>query len=265
MSWIIESTKLEAKRIFSYRVDFWMQFVVTAFAEVVIAYYLWLNVYEQNPQKLIGGYDFHHMLFYYIFVPLVGRAVRSQEDWSTAREIYEGGLTKFLIFPISFISYKFLQKIVYSGLSVFQMFLALLVVQFVLHIDIPWNLQNFALGLVATFVSMILYSTISTTLELVAFWADVVWSLGVMLRFIAMFFGGAMIPLSLFPEWSHQIVYASPFPYMFSVPIRTFLGELTAQQSIQGILITCLWVFPFWGLMLFTYKRGLKNYTGVGI
>ncbi len=265
MSWALESSKLEAKKIFSYRVDFWAQFAVAALVEVAIAYFLWKSIYDESPTSVIGGYTFRQMLMYYIFVPLVGRIVRSQEDMSTAREIYDGSLTKFLIFPLSFIQYKFLQKLVYSSLTVMQMFLALLIVQFLFGFDIPWNFQNFTLGIVSSLVSMALFVSISFTLEAVAFWADTVWSLGVLLRFIAMFFGGALIPLSLFPEWSQRILEMSPFPYMFSVPIRTFLGELSVQQSLQGILITFLWILPVYVILKLTYKQGLKNYTGVGI
>lgn len=265
MSWVIESAKLEAKKIFSYRVDFWAQFAVAAVVEVAIAYFLWKSIYDESATPIIGGYTFKQMLLYYIFVPLVGRIVRSQEDMGTAREIYDGSLTKFLIFPLSFLKYKYMQKIVYSGLSILQMLLALFVVQMLFSIDIPWSFQNFILGFASSLVSMLLFVSVGLCLELVAFWADTVWSLAVLLRFIAMFFGGALLPLSLFPEWSQRFLEMSPFPYMFSVPIRTFLGELSLKQSLNGILITTLWILPVLAIQYVVYRVGLKNYTGVGI
>jgi ABC-2 type transport system permease protein len=262
---MLEAGKLEAKRVLSYRVDFWLQFVVTAAAEVIVAYYLWSSIYTDLTNQKIGGYTFHEMLLYYIFVPLVGRVVRSQDDWQVSRDIYDGSLTRFLIFPISFLHYKFLQKTSYSLLTVLQMFIALLVIQFVFRLDVPWSLQNFALGLFATFCSMYMYNVISISLELFAFWAEVVWSLGVMMRFITMFFGGAMVPLSLFPKWSLNIIKYTPFPYMYSVPIKIFLGQATLTESFTGIGITVLWIVPFWFCMMFIYRRGLYSYTGVGI
>src|SRR3989344_9524591 len=110
MSWVVHAAKLEAKRFLSYRVDFWLQFAVAVLAEVLIAYFLWSSIYGDEPGKLIGGYTFHQMLMYYLFVPFVGRMIRSQEDFSLANEIREGGINKFLIYPLSFLQYKIMQK-----------------------------------------------------------------------------------------------------------------------------------------------------------
>lgn len=265
MFWLIEAAKLESKRFLSYRVDFWLQFAVTVMAEVVIAYFLWVNIYGDDPGKVIGGYTFHQMLLYYLFVPFVGRMVRSHEDFSLATEIREGGLNKFLIYPISFLQYKIMQKFVYTSLAVMQMFLGIFFVAYLLGVSVNSTVLNFALGIVAAYVAMLLYGLMLMTLEIVAFWADTVWSLGVMLRFTAMFLGGAFVPLNLFPEWAQNFLMVTPFPYLFSNAIKTFLGEYTLTQSIQGIGIGILWLFPLSLIMLSTYKKGLRQYSGIGI
>jgi ABC-2 type transport system permease protein len=265
MSWVIEASKLETKRFLSYRVDFWLQFAVSVMAEVVIAYFLWGSIYGDDPNKVIGGYTFHQMLMYYLFVPFVGRMVRSHEDFSLATDIKEGGLNKFLIYPLSFLQYKIMQKFVYTSLAVMQMFMGLFFVAYLLGLNVDLNFSHFALGILAAFSSMLLYGMMLMTLEMVAFWADTVWSLGVMLRFIAMFFGGSFIPLKLFPVWAQDILMLTPFPYLFSNTIKTFIGEYTTMESIKGIGITLLWVMPLALIMISTYRKGLKQYSGIGI
>lgn len=265
MSWLVEAGKLETKRVLSYRVDFWLQFAVSVLAEVVIAYFLWSSLFGGDPNKKIGGYTFHQMLLYYLFVPFVGRMVRSHEDFSMATEIREGGINKFLIYPVSHLQYKVMQKFVYTGLALFQMFLGLFFVAYLLGVAVNWDITNFVLGIAAAFSSMLLYGMMLMTLEIIAFWAETVWSLGVMLRFIAMFFGGAFIPLNLFPEWGQKILMMTPFPYLFSNAIKTFMGEHSVQQSLYGIGMTLLWVIPMALIMVATYKKGLKQYTGIGI
>lgn len=265
MKWVIEAAKMEAKRFLSYRVDFWLQFAVSVMAEVVIAFFLWKSIYADEPGKIIGGYTFDQMLLYYLFVPFVGRMVRSHEDFSLATDIKDGGLNKYLIYPLSFLQYKLMQKFVYTALAIMQMFLGLFFVAYLLGLNLDLDFSHFALGILAAFSSMLLYSMMLMTLEMVAFWADTVWSLGVMLRFIAMFFGGAFIPLKLFPEWAQNILMLTPFPYLFSNTINTFIGEYTALQSLKGIGITLLWVSPLAVIMLSTYRRGLKTYSGIGM
>ncbi len=265
MSWLLGAAKLEAKQTISYRVDFWLQFAVTVIVEVGIAYFLWSSIYGEDRSREIGGFTFEGMLVYYLFVPFVGRMVKSLEDFSTAREIREGGINKFLIYPVSYLQYKLMQKTIFTSLACLQMFLGLFIVAYFLGITVPFSISSFALGVVASFASMILYATMLTSLELIAFWADTVWSLGVMLRFFAMFFGGAFIPLSLFPEWASQILFMTPFPYLFATPIQTFMGQYTLQQSLTGIAITLAWSVPLFAVMYLIYKKGLKQYSGIGI
>lgn len=265
MSWLIAAAKIETKQTLSYRVDFWLQFAVTVVVEVGIAYYLWSSIFGDDLNKTIGGYTFEGMLIYYLFVPFVGRMVKSLEDFSTAREIREGGINKFLIYPVSYLQYKLMQKTIFTALACFQMFLGLFIVAYFLGVTVPFSFSAFALGILSSFASMILYATLLTSLELVAFWADTVWSLGVMLRFIAMFFGGAFVPLSLFPDWALKILYMTPFPYLFATPIQTFMGQNTVPESLSGIAVTIGWSIPLFAVMYLIYRRGLKQYSGIGI
>ena len=263
MSWILEVAKIETKRTLSYRVDFWLQFGVVLVVELSVAYFLWLNIYGDDKAQLIGGYTFNDMILYYLFVPFVGRIVRSDEAYSIARDIKEGGLNKFLVYPISFIQYKIIEKFVYSTLALMQMMLGLFIISF--FFDFHFTIPSFLLGILAAYSSMILYSLMFSTLELVAFWAETVWSLGVMLRFIGMFFGGAFVPLSLFPDWGLKILYMTPFPYLFSNAIKTFMGQSSTQETLEGVLITLLWCIPVSLTAAILYRKGLKGYSGIGI
>src|SRR5690606_3864329 len=136
MSWLIGAAKLEAKQTISYRVDFWLHFAVTVVVEVGVAYFLWSSIYDGDTTKRIGGYTFEGMLVYYLFVPFVGRMVKSVEDFSTAREIREGGINKFLIYPVSYLQYKLMQKTIFTALACMQMFLGLFIVAYFLGVTV---------------------------------------------------------------------------------------------------------------------------------
>jgi len=261
--WIREAFKLEAKKIISYRVDFWMQFVVTALAEMIMAYYLWKNVFSPNSNETIGGYDFRKMIMYYLFVPFITRIVQSQNDWSTSREIYDGSLTRYLIYPISFTGYKFLQKSTFSLLSCVQMLLALAAIQ--IFVPLHLDLVHVFWGMIAALLGFVVYFYMNCMMELFAFWVDTVWSLGVMLRFIALFFGGAMVPLSLFPEKFQTVLKFTPFPYLFSQPIRIILGDVSYPDMLQSFGVCLVWLVPLMLLLNLQLTKGLKQYTGVGL
>jgi ABC-2 type transport system permease protein len=102
-------------------------------------------------------------------------------------------------------------------------------------------------------------------LELVAFWADNVWSLGVMGRMIVVCLGGMMFPLTLFPLWAQELSRWLPFAYTFHFPVATLMGRVSFQEWIFGTGIAAAWCFLFSAIITLIWKRGMLRYTGVGI
>lgn len=265
MKWFLEIFLMECKRVLSYRIDFWFQFGVVVCTEIGIAYFLWSSIFEHQNVVSIGGYTFEQMLVYYAMVPFVVRLVKSSDDFNISREIYEGGINKYLIYPISYTASKMIERAAFSTMAIAQMLIGLALLSFFIPITNYMTLQSFSLCLVFCAVSFVLYFLMSFFLEMFAFWFDSVWSLGVMLRFITMFLGGAMIPISLFPESIQSILVYTPFPYLFSTPMQVLMGQIGGEQAAQGFIITCAWIAPMLLACRLVLSRGLRNYSGIGI
>jgi ABC-2 type transport system permease protein len=120
-------------------------------------------------------------------------------------------------------------------------------------------------GIVTCLIAGILHFAITTCLELVAFWQDVIWNLMVMLRFIVMLLGGGMIPIAFFPEWGQKLVALTPFPALIAFPVRTFLGQVTLGEWFSNIGVLAFWTVIFAGLAAIIWNRGVRQYSGVGI
>ena len=120
-----------------------------------------------------------------------------------------------------------------------------------------------------TFVTVILasytYFVMATSLEMMAFFVDNVWSLLIMLRYVIFLLGGALIPLDFYPEWAQEILSYLPFSGFLNLPINTLSGsiELTVWLKQMGIL--ALWAVFFSVISRRIWKIGTKQYTGVGI
>jgi len=105
MIWMFHVLILELKKIASYRVDFWMRLVFAAMAKIFLAYYLWQAVFHEKGVKELGGYSLEGMIYYFVIAALVGNVVFAGRD-SFATEIYDGTLTRYLLYPVSFYLYK---------------------------------------------------------------------------------------------------------------------------------------------------------------
>ena len=120
-------------------------------------------------------------------------------------------------------------------------------------------------AVLALAVANLLFYLTLFPLQSVAFWADNVWSLMVMHRFLSQVLGGYMLPLNLFPGWAQTTLEYLPFRYYFEFPVRTAMGEIGAAEWGGGMLVLIAWCVILWGVGTLVWRRGLKMYAGIGI
>ncbi len=275
MTWFNAMFAAEFKRMFSYRVDFWLQFFVSVAVELMVSYFLWEALFASTATPgvvpghapEIGGYTFQMMLLYVVFAAFGGRIVRGNERMIIASDIYDGGLTKYLLYPVSYLMVNFSRALAYNSVTIIQMGMGLLLLFafYGLPPEYNFSFENMLMGTSACLVASAFYFVMYVIIDYIAFWVDTIWSLSVMFRFIAQFLSGLFIPLEMFPPAVRRAVYQTPFPYIGSEPIKMFLGRSSWSQWAHTNLTIILWTIPLFFLMQLVWRRGLKNYTGVGI
>ncbi len=258
---------MELRRILSYRVDFWIQFLGSIAAQLGVAYFLWRAIFDQRDIERIGEFSFPGLMLYYLLAPLIGRTIRGAEMGSISEEIYEGTLTRYLIYPVSFFRYKFASHLAYTSLFLAQAGAAMLLfgIFFGFPDDFVFSPTSLFVAIVSCVLATYLYFALIASIESVAFWADNVWSLVVIVRFATGLFGGAMIPLSLFPSWAQELLVFMPFAYFISFPVRTVLGLNAPEAWIRGLLVLIGWSCAATLVLGVVWNRGKYRYTGVGI
>lgn len=267
LSWAPHAFSLELRKLLSYRVDFWLQLFGAVATELVLAYFLWQAMFASRGVSEMGGYSFRGMMLYYLLVPLVARMIRGEDARFLSDDIYEGGLTRYLVYPISFLQYKYVSLLVFSFISALQLLIAIGV--FAAFFGIPPEIHLGALsivqGLGASLAGTVLYFFMGGSIEMLSFWQDSVWSLMAMMRMTMVLLGGGMIPLSLFPERVRGVLEWLPFNYIISFPIRCFLGQVSAMEWLHGLVMIGAWAFVFSRIAGFIWNRGTRQYSGVGL
>jgi ABC-2 type transport system permease protein len=74
-----------------------------------------------------------------------------------------------------------------------------------------------------------------------------------------------MIPLSLFPDWTGGWLRFLPFQYIYYLPVNTLIGKATTAEWALGLAVTAAWIGIFALATRLAWKRGIAQYTGVGI
>jgi ABC-2 type transport system permease protein len=259
---------IEARTRMSYRVDFWLNTVVGLLAQFGLVYFLWDAMFRESGVERIGGYTFDGMVVYYLAVILLGKLVRGREfEGAISTDIYEGGLNRYIVFPAPYFPFKYAQHLGAMLPAVFQFVLFGVLV--LLVVGVPEALMptpaSVVLALTAAALGNLLHLLLSIPIQSVAFWADNVWSLDVAKRFAISLLGGFMLPLSVFPEWAQEALRFTPFPYLFSFPALTLLGQVTLAEWALGMCVCLGWCCLFALLARVVWRRGQLRYTGVGI
>lgn len=265
--WTLSVFTMELRKIISYRMDFWINFLGSLLAQFGVAWFLWRAVFEQQHLTRVGEFGFTALMLYYLAVPLLNRAIQGGEMGNISAEIYDGSLNRYLVYPVSFFRYKLAVGAAHS--LVFLIQLAVVLMLYLLLFDLPAEFSitplSVACGLGSILMGAYLYFVLVAAIELAAFWADNVWSLVVIMRFLTGLLGGVMLPLSLFPESLQPLLNALPFAHFVWLPARTLFGLSSPQQWLASLPVLLLWS----GLATLAYvalwRRGQYRYTGVGI
>lgn len=259
---------LEARTRLSYRGDFWLNALVSFFADFGLVYFLWDAMFRESGRDVIAGYTFDGMVFYYLSVILLGKLVRGARfEGAVSHDIYEGGLNRYLVYPVSYLPFKYAQRVgvMLPSLLQFVLFAGLgaLLLDFSLVAAPAWD---GALRCALTvLLAHLLWFLMDYPLHLVAFWADNVWSLDAARWFVASLLGGYMVPLAVFPEGVQTALAYLPFRLFFDFPARALVGDIGWAEWGRGMALGVFWCLVFFALGRFVWRRGQLKYTGVGI
>ena len=263
----LSTLSTEARKWMSYRVDFWLTAVVGFFVNFGLAYFLWASIYTSAEQQ-VAGYDFDSMVLYYVLAILIAKLVRGSDRIADiAEDIYQGGLSRYLVYPTSYFGFKYSQHLGQLVPAAVQLILFGVVYGFLIPLPEGVTVGPAAIGMavISILIANLLFYGLCAPLQLVAFWADNVWSLVVMMRFVTGLLGGAMLPLALFPQWSRELLWWLPFRFLFDFPIRVSMGQVSFSEWLTGVGIGCAWCLLTALLTRAVWRRGLLEYSGVGI
>jgi ABC-2 type transport system permease protein len=265
--WVPHVLSIELKKAFSYRVVFWVQFLMGTGTELAVAYFVWKAVYDARGANVIQGFTFHGIVFYSLFASFASKLTRGNDRGYVSQDIYDGSLTRYLLYPLAFFPYKYVTHLTQQLLGATQLLIAFAALWLALRTTGGHAITaaSFLAGLVTCLLTGYVHFVMASCLELVAFWQDVIWNLMVMLRFCLSLLGGAMIPLSFFPEWGRHVALLTPFPALVSFPARTFLGQVGPREWLLSAALLAAWGVAFSLLLRWIWGRGTRQYSGVGI
>jgi len=265
MIWMGRYFLSEAKKAFTYRVEFWVGFFGNIASQFAVAYFLWKAIFAQRGAVSMQGFSFLTLMAYYLIAPLMERLVHGGESGQISRDIYEGGLSKYLVYPISFFNAKLMTHLSQTVLACGQLCAVLLLMTWPGPFDLPFDPLAWGACLLLLGLSILVQFAMTACLELLAFWVDNVWSLSVMLRMVLHLAGGSMVPLVFFPEKVQTVFHYLPFQGFIDLPTRLILGHASLLEAGRGMAVAVIWALGLGLTARLFWQRGLMRYSGAGM
>ena len=263
LKWLILRTAIEERLV--YRADFAFSTLVR-FLPIVTQIFLWSSIFQNDPTRIMKGYNFGQMVSYYLLV-MMARAFSSMPGLSTgiAGSIADGSVRKYLIQPVDMLDHLFWHRVAHK--LVYYVIAAgpFALVFWLCRAHLPgWP----AWPVTAAFVASLLMSfavgfLIESLIGLIAFWFMEVSSLIFIYMMLSYFLSGHMIPLEWLEQWIPFVNYL-PFKYLAYTPAAIMLGRIPADQLPRELFIQALWIAALLIMNRIAFNRGVRRYSSFG-
>lgn len=256
---------LHFEHITEHRVRSFVWFLISLFNPLL--YILFWRGAMQGKTEIAPTWTLSSMTSYYFLLTIIASVLMShiEEDVSET-DIKEGALTQYLMKPYSYFWMKFFQEIHYRllqggyGVIVLLLFFLFFGIQITLvknPLFILLTIPVFILGYFLSFVFKLIVGFVS-------FWTTDIRGLYSFIDIILIIFAGYIMPITLLIQPLEGVAKILPFSYIIYFPVTALQGKYNVQELIQIMGMQALWLFFFFLLYYILWKKGLKEFTGIG-
>ncbi|GAX40518.1 hypothetical protein NIES4075_14840 [Tolypothrix sp. NIES-4075] len=220
---------------------------------------VWIQA-AQNGKFGLTPVDFAR---YFLAVFLVRQFTVVWVIWEFEKQVVEGKLSPRLLQPLD-PAWHHISSHLSERLARIPFTLLLVILFFILYPQTFWlpSFANLLLFAVSVMLAFALRFVIQYTLAMFAFWTERASALENFWYLFYLFLSGLIAPLEVFPEPVRAIVLLTPFPYLINFPASLLVG--LPVDITRGFLTMIGWFLVFLGVNRLLWRRGLKQYSGMG-
>ncbi|WP_008314992.1 ABC transporter permease [Leptolyngbya sp. PCC 6406] len=224
---------------------------------------IFMGIWAYAAESAPTGLDALTFIRYFLAVFVVRQFTVAWVVWEFEREVVEGKLSPYLLQPIDPVWRHFFSH-VSERLARLPFIVALVGLFLLLYPQAAWlpSPSALVLGVGATALAFCLRFLIQYTIAMLTFWTERATAVEQFWYLLYLFLSGMIAPLDLFPEGVRQVVLWTPFPYLIYFPVSLLIGS--PVDMLQGVLAILGWGLIFLALNRWLWRRGLRQYSGMG-
>lgn len=225
---------------------------------------VWLSAY--GGREAIAGYNPGEMVTYYVMIAFTTNFIASHIMWDLSWEIKEGILSQWLLRPVPIVwrlvaqnlSWRAMRMVLFvpvAGLALwyYSRFTTLT------PLELGWHFWlSVLLGHLVSFFT-------AYALAALAFWLQETQSVFSLYYAPMLLLSGWVAPIALMPSWLQAAAMLFPFRYTTAVPVEIAIGKLQGEAMWMEMGLQAMWVLIGAGAAQLLWRKGLRQYTGVGM
>lgn len=227
-----------------------------------ILYFFWQAVYENKAD--VSGISLSTMLTYAVLATMLDQ-FRGGAGRELSHLIKHGGVAIELLRPYHLLD-KLLAQDVGSKIStLFRSTLPLVLIAIIfIGVDAPASFEASVAFVVSVGLAVVLATLIDLLVGVLSFYTVNVWGLTVLQEAVVTIMSGALVPLTLFPDWFQTISLYLPFASLVYVPVAIYTGEITTSGIWPSVLIQLGWVAAFFIFVRLLFAYAVQKVTVFG-
>jgi ABC-2 type transport system permease protein len=242
----------------------WM---LTDVVAAIIMPFVWLSSY--HGRETIQGFAPDQMVLYYLTMAFLANLVVAHVQWEVSRDVKDGTLSKYLLYPFSYLQFHYMGNLSYRVLRCFYFipFLILWLIVFRNHLSLQ-SLQHLHVGpefLLALVLGHFVAFFFAWVLGSLAFYFIETASLFLAYYIFLHILGGQIAPFQLLPPLLQTIATYTPFRYTLSFPLEVLHGRVQGAELWTGIAIQAFWLITLYLIGRVAWRAGTKQYAGAGM
>lgn len=250
-------TNLEYR--FNFLIDAIIQPAMTAMIEV----FLWFALFAAAKSETINGFPKESYLAYVIWSAFIGRiAISWMYEHLMMEEIESGSVNAIILRPMTFFEYYLCQLLGYKMVTFFAS--AIVPLSIIYFFDLPTDIIRLPLAALLVFYYLIFIHTMSFLTACLAFFLNRVRSFTMIKNFTIYIMSGELFPLDLLPVFWKNLFFNLPFASGVYLPVGYLTGRVSTEMMLRGFLNTTIGIAVVMGISYFTWRKGLRGYSGTG-
>lgn len=251
---------VEWQQALNYRGESLVWFILELIPLVVMVN---LSGYLQTSGR-INHFQHSQLVLYYIIILFVSRLSSVHFEDSLIDDIKDGKISPSLMKPFSFYWHLFPRELAWRLAGLIYLLPSLLIILPLLSsLEIPAislsTIIIFTFSIIMAYLQRFFFGWI---VSIPAFWFDQSKALVHFKWMLEGLFGGAWLPLYLFPSLWQNISRLTPFYYWYYFPIQLLLGN--TPDLYISLLISLAWMFLLYWISYRFWKYAVRFYSSVG-